>query len=110
MSWIHVLAPRHLWVITPRSGKWLIFEPSRRDWRRVKRLVKAGRLGPEAKISGDFGVICVYVSDYDTEELFRVCEELCKITGFKTNAATRAGLYGKQSWLYIWDGSEYHRD
>ena len=73
--WQYVYAPSGLSKLfrSKRSGKWLIFrKPEEIDavWALVREEVRAGRLGPAAKVSTaqsfkSYHAICIYTSDYD---------------------------------------------
>ncbi|MDE1821632.1 MAG: DUF1917 domain-containing protein [Euryarchaeota archaeon] len=104
------------------SGKWLLFvlrETVDRVWEEIDSKTAEGRLGCQSKVSTvrrdpaqviyDEGkhVICVFTYDCrDPEDVRRVRERLRELgfrekIAYKTNAATRAGLYGDPSDLRV---------
>lgn len=96
---------------TSRSGKWLLFVPSKNVdeiWRKIKKAVEDGELGNEAKVatakqsplsSSDAKVICVYTYDYeDQKDVMRIRQRLremgfTKPLSYKTDVDTLSGKY-----------------
>ena len=114
--WVYAVAPRagrdypeH----TIRGGKWMIFvdaEERYEIWRRVCNTLEDGLLGYFAKMSltprDGRHVICIYTSDSrDVSDIKRIRRALDKHVGidwpigYKTDEATRKGLYGREHWL-----------
>ena len=112
--WLYATSD-HLWYPenTSRCGKWLVFlsdEAVDDYWQLIRLSLAMWRLGRTAKVScGRLApknhVICVYTYDYEDEaDVMRVRRELSNIgirrkLVYKSDAQTRAGLYGKQ-WAY----------
>ena len=109
--------------MTSNGGKWMIFadwEDLDMYWEWIKRATILGHLGPASKVSTrrptslrqdeSKGVICIYTYNYkDLEDIRRVRSELADmgftdLIYYKTNEATRSGLYGANAWLYSSDG------
>jgi hypothetical protein len=108
-----------------RSGKWLLYVHCpyvRRVWSRVVADIRAGLLGPQAKVSthkpsplrkaAGQHVICVYTqSCEDTDDVLRVAKQLVETAelkrmriSYKSDAQTLAGDY---SWN-VADGIALH--
>lgn len=103
--WLQAWAPNR--QVTPRVGKWLIRVPATDvddAWERIKVALKAGRLGPSAKVrtavphpiySNDVKVICVYTSDHQDEADKQRVRKVLRRLGFnerlryKTDDETR---------------------
>ena len=96
---------------TKRSGKWLVFcKPNEIDsiWAKVKKSVRAGRLGKTAKCSTKMGfkgsdyVICVYTHDWQDEDSVQTIRQELREIGvtkpipYKTDADTLAGKYAEK--------------
>lgn len=96
------------------SGKWMLFVSEaavNHVWADIEKAVQAGKLGDCAKVATAYRtqwntrtrVICVYTRDYrDLKDVWRVREELRgmgfdKPLRYKTDTATIAGQYGKES-------------
>jgi hypothetical protein len=114
--WVYVEAPPAVLASrTERSGKWMVFvERSEVDawWERIARDVRAGTLGPSAKVSTCAPrpevedpirhSLIVYTADHDDErDVMRVREGLRRLgvtwpIAYKTDDATRAGLYRRR--------------
>jgi hypothetical protein len=96
---------------TSRSGKWLLFVPSRNVdeiWSKIKKAVEDGELGNEAKVAtarqsalsrSDARVICVYTYDYeDQKDVMRIRQRLremgfTKPLSYKADVDTLSGKY-----------------
>jgi len=93
------------------GGKFLFFPPPARvddDWAKLARLVRAGELGPQAKVNPApppdprTHVICVYVSDAgNIADVARVLQRaraagFSGALSFKTDFATRSGVYADE--------------
>ena len=108
--WITARAPGS--AVSRDAGKWLVFVSRARVdawWERIRRAVRAGELGPSAKVStcrptpnakgGTDHVICVYVRNaHDELEVDRVRDALRSLgvdwpIPFKTDDQTRSGRY-----------------
>lgn len=95
-----------------KVGKWLVFVPIAHvdaAWARIKEAIEQGRLGGMAKVATAKKsplernpaerVICVYTDDWTDEyEVRRVHAELydlgfTQLMSYKTDEATRAGIY-----------------
>jgi hypothetical protein len=110
---------------TERSGKWLVIVPMVQIdevWAKIKDATEKGLLGSSAKASTarpnpnalnpSEGVICVYTYDAeDKEDVQRILGKLRELGiearfRYKTDAATRAGLYANRGHKKI---SKYYK-
>lgn len=107
-------------INTEFCGKWLLFfDESVIDehWARIAAAVRSGKLGISAKVATGMGhlvdsgfdprnrVVCVYTLDFrDRQDVRKVREGLRKLgydqpIRYKTDQATRDGLYGDDSYM-----------
>lgn len=117
--WLYAPVEPSDWSALPvdSAGKWCIFADAKTidsAWGRVRAAVRSNRLQC-AKSSTALGalfhrgeyVICVYCPDsHDRDAVMRAREILRDLgfseeLGYKTNQATRAGVYGTpDEWMY----------
>lgn len=114
--WVYAHHPNPPYDWSERSGKWLIFTSFKtldQVWKTIAEETLAGRLGISAKAAtakpNGLGknpwikVICVYTYDSsDVQDVMRVRLRLrelgfTKKLSYKTDTATRAGIYSGDS-------------
>jgi len=101
-----------------RVGKWMVFrEPELIDstWAKIQNATTKGNLGIAAKVSTAYSmryggytthVICIYTKSYkNKKDVKRVLKQLrnlgiTELLYYKTDQATRLGMYGDNSWEY----------
>jgi Domain of unknown function (DUF1917) len=116
--WLYTEAPER--PPSSASGKWLVFvylADVDRWWGTISRAVRAGRLGPSAKVATAVPsplstnprvrLICVYTSDWhDKDDVRRVLRGLRELgiswgLSYKTDEATLDDRYGSGVSVYV---------